>query len=131
MAKLSYLLIVLFCYSSNIYCQVDSIGNSFMDQIDQTPVSMMSGHEPMKGMWMLTYSLMYSELRNNFSGSSGISDQVIFQKYIMTLVNMRMDMHMLMFMYDLSDKISIMFMGYYNFMTMTMKMLPGQMHIQG
>jgi hypothetical protein len=49
----------------------------------------------------------------------------------MSPVNMSMDMHMLMFIYDISDKLSITVMGYYNFMTMNMKMLPGQMHMPG
>jgi hypothetical protein len=72
---------------------------------------------------------MNSYLQNNYSGSSKISDQSIFEKYDMSPVNMRMDMHMLMGMYGFSNKLSLMVMLNYVYSYMDMKMLAGQMSV--
>jgi len=42
---------------------------------------------------------------------------------------MRMDMHMVMAMYGISNKLSVMAMLHYNVMQMNMNMLPGTMHM--
>lgn len=91
--------------------------------------NMLNRHQTQAGMWMFSYSYMNSFMENNYSGTTKVSDQNIFEKYIMSPVNMRMDMHMLTGMYGFSNKLSLMVMIDYNYMNMKMKMLPGGMNM--
>jgi len=100
-----------------------------MNEIDINPAAILNGHQHMAGMWMFSYNYMYSNMQNNYSGTTKVSDQTIFEKYVMSPTYMRMDMHMLMGMYGISNKLSLMFMVNYLYMNMNMKMLSGQMNM--
>ena len=63
-------------------------------------------------------------MSGNLSGSKSISDQQIFQNYIMSPDKMMMQMHMLMLMYGVSNKLTLMAMLNYNVQSMNMNMFP-------
>jgi len=123
----------MFCFYVNAFSQSDAMKCDSMKccgmNVDINPAAVISGHQHSAGMWMFSYSYMNSSLQSNFSGTTKVSDQSIFGKYIMSPGPMRMDMHMLMGMYGVSDKLSLMAMFNYVSMKMDMKMLSSQMNM--
>jgi hypothetical protein len=111
--------------------QNNSISCACDEQKNLSPAGIMTGHQHMAHMWMFSYSYMSSILNGNLSGSSKVNDNYIFEKYVMAPKQMQMDMHMLMGMYGLSDKLSVMLMLNYQAMNMNMDMLTGSMQMTG
>lgn len=97
-------------------------------ETDQTPAGVMISHVHEKGEFMISYRFMNMNMSGMQDGTSSVSDEVVFQKYLMSSSNMRMDMHMLMGMYGITSKITVMAMLHYNFNSMDMTMLPGTEH---
>jgi hypothetical protein len=60
----------------------------------------------------------------NISGTKNVSDNQVFNQYIMSPDKMMMHMHMVMAMYGISDKITLMGMLNYTSQTMSMNMFP-------
>ncbi len=90
---------------------------------DYSPAGVMVGMRHLKGMWMFSYNYMNMQMQNNISGTSKVTDETILNNYLMSPVSMKMDMHMLMGMYGLSDRITLMAMLNYNSFDMKMNML--------
>ena len=97
----------------------------------------MMGHGHGKGMWMFEYEFMGMHMEGLLDGTDSVDSRDISgalpgmppikdptKDYMMSPTEMRMDMHMLMLMYGLTDKISIMGMLSYldNEMDMVMHM---------
>ena len=125
-ARTLFLVIVLWFISSVVLAQRDC-DVSCCPPEDHTPVGIMMSHLHKKGEWMSSYRFMNTNMKGNLSGSSKISDDLIYQKYLMTPRNMYMNMHMFMLMYGLTNRITVMGMVNYNSMSMSMAMLPGTM----
>lgn len=98
---------------------------------DNSPAGVMISHSHPKGGWMLSYSFMQMKMKGNLQGSTRVSDENVFVDYLMSPQSMRMDMHMIMLMYGLTGRLSLMAMGTYTNSTMDMNMLPGVMHMHG
>ena len=96
---------------------------------DLSPSGIMLGHEHGKGTWKISYRYMNMVMEGNLSGTEKVNDNYVFNKYIMSPQNMHMDMHMIMGMYGITNKFSLMAMFNYNVMSMNMNMLPGTMHM--
>ena len=124
MKRLLVLFLGMLCYTANSFSQTEA-----MHCCNMNSSNVLNGHQTQAGMWMFSYSYMNSFMQNNYTGTTKVSDQTIFEKYLMSPVNMHMDMHMLTGMYGLSDKLSVMVMVDYNSMSMEMKMLPGGMNM--
>lgn len=91
---------------------------------DMTPEGVMYGHTHEKGMFMLSASYMDMNMGGNIQGASQVSDPGLFnQGYQMASPGMNMQMIMLMAMYGISDKLTLMVMGGYSYMKMPMNML--------
>ena len=103
-------------------------------------------HTHPAGMWMLTYKFMHMNMSGLRDGTTDITvDKVIPMKgtqygYMMAPTEMTMDMHMVMLMYGITDRLTVMGMATYlnNKMDMLMNMGMGkgdkpepQMHISG
>ena len=71
---------------------------------------------------MVSYRYMQMDMQNNIMGSQSVSNADVFNNYLMSPEKMTMDMHMLMIMYGLSDKITLMAMPTYIVSGMTMNM---------
>ncbi len=100
---------------------------------DLSPAGIMLGHEHAKGTWRLSYRYMDMYMKGNVSGTEKVDDYYVFNNYLMSPENMRMDMHMVMAMYGFTDRFSLMTMFNYNVLSMDMNMLPGttMMHHDG
>jgi len=75
------------------------------------PIGVMGDHRHGKGEWMLSYRFMPMWMKDNLKGSDKISNEEIFQNYMVAPQKMNMQMHMLGVMYAPSDKLTLMAMG--------------------
>ena len=105
---------------------------------DLSPAGIMLGHEHPKGGWKISYRYMSMYSKGNATSTNAegdpiatksVDDNYMFNYYLMSPQNMRMDMHMVMAMYGITNRLSVMAMFNYNIMTMNMNMLPGTMHM--
>ncbi len=124
MKRLLVLFLGMLCYTANSFSQTEA-----MHCCNMNSSNVLNGQQTQAGMWMFSYSYMNSFMQNNYTGTTKVSDQTIFEKYLMSPVNMRMDMHMLTGMYGFSNKLSLMVMVDYIYMNMEMKMLAGGMNM--
>ncbi len=103
---------------------------SCMCKEDATPAGVMISHVHQKGELMFSYRFMTMGgygLQNN---GTSISNEQVYNQYLMSSDKMRMNMHMFMAMYGLSDKITLMAMFDYNNSFMNMKTPSGVMSMQ-
>jgi len=83
------------------------------------------------GMWMVGYKFMHMAKHGLGNGTDNIDQNSVSPVghkpfgYMMTPTNMTMDMQMLMIMYGVTDKLSLMVMGNYQAMKMDMLMNMG------
>jgi nitrous oxide reductase accessory protein NosL len=84
-------------------------------------------HTHPAGMWMVNYDFMHMDMRGLRSGTKNIAtDSVGYNRglpynYMMIPTSMTMDMHMVMAMYGITDRLTVMAMA--NHQTIRMKML--------
>ena len=90
------------------------------------PAGIMTDHVHEKGVFSIAYSFMDMAMRGNQSGTKAVSDATIFDTYMMATNRMNMQMHMLMPMYGITDRFTVMAMLTYNVNTMSMRMMPVQ-----
>lgn len=95
---------------------------------DPTPAGVMISHIHKKNEWMLSYRFMHMGMGKMLSRAQVQTDEKIFDSYLMSSRHMRMDMHMLMAMYGLSDKLTLMGMLNYSAASMQMSMPEGTAH---
>src|SRR4051812_17366128 len=74
---------------------------------DMSPAGIMAGHRHVKGEWMFSYRYMNTYMKGRLSGRQSISDEMVYRQYIMSPEKMTMQMHMLMAMYGISDRLSV------------------------
>src|SRR4051812_20360800 len=86
------------------------------------PVGVMLDHGHDKGQWMLSYRYMDMVMRNNLAATSAISNEAVLNSYLMAPEKMAMQMHMLMVMYGITKRITVMGMASYIDSKMTMAM---------
>lgn len=130
MKKLYSGLLLLFGIAANAQtCDSTGAATCNCASKDLSPAGIMLGHEHPKGGWKISYRYMSQYSSGRIMGTQPVDDNYVFNNYLMSPENMRMDMHMLMGMYGITDKLSVMAMLNYNVMTMNMNMLPGTMHM--
>jgi nitrous oxide reductase accessory protein NosL len=84
-------------------------------------------HTHPAGMWMVNYDFMHMDMRGLRAGTTNVGlDSVGFNRgrkynYMMIPTSMTMDMHMVMVMYGVTDRLTVMAMA--NYQTTRMKML--------
>ena len=89
------------------------------------PAGIMTDHVHDKGKFGIAYSYMNMAMKGNQSGTSAVSDNQVFTNYLVSPGKMNMQMHMLMPMYGITDKLTAMAMINYNVNTMIMNIQPG------
>jgi nitrous oxide reductase accessory protein NosL len=95
-------------------------------------------HTHPAGMWMVNYRFMHMNMSGLRDGTSDVAlDSVGYKRdkpynYMMIPTSMSMDMHMVMLMYGITDRFTLMAMANYqdNKMNMLMDMGPGKMVTQ-
>jgi len=98
------------------------------------PAGIMTDHVHENGEFGIAYSFMNVQMQGNMSGTTSVSDNDIFKNYMMSPAKMNMQMHMLMPMYGITNKLSVMAMVSYNVNSMSMHMMPMEdmmMHMPG
>ena len=97
----------------------------------QAPIGIMTDHIHNKGQWMFSYSYMNTTMRGNNMGTTHASDNDVYKKYMMAPERMNMQMHMVMAMYGVSDKLTVMAMGGFMTSNMSMNMNSGMTSMPG
>lgn len=95
---------------------------------DATPSGVMLSHVHSKGEWMLSYRYMNMNTRGMQQNGSSISNEEIYNQYLFSSDRMQMQMHMLMAMYGISKKITLMAMFEYKQSSMNMVAPEGPTH---
>lgn len=90
------------------------------------PAGIMTDHVHPKGEFGIAYGWMFSESKGNLQGTDNLSDNLIYyhKGYMMAPHLMRMQMHMLMPMYGITNRLTAMAMVIYNANKMNMHMMP-------
>ncbi|MGK0309281.1 MAG: hypothetical protein ACJAT5_000309 [Lentimonas sp.] len=79
---------------------------------EHAPISVMGDHTHGKGGWMVSYRYMQMHMDGMRQGNQRVSSSDVFdESYAVTPESMTMDMHMLGFMYGLTDKLTLTVMG--------------------
>lgn len=81
-------------------------------------VTIPGAHWHWEGDWMVGYQYMQQNWVGHLEGSRRVSDREVLSKFPLTHERMRMDMHMLMFMYGDNDDLTYMVMVPYMEMDM-------------
>ena len=87
---------------------------------DRSPAGVMISHVHEKNQWMFSYRYMNTSTDHLMEGTRSISRSKVYANYQMAPESMQMNMHMLMGMYGVNDKLTLM--GMLNYSTMTMSM---------
>ena len=93
-----------------------------------TPAGVMISHVHPKNEWMVSYRYMQMGMGTPMQGSNSIAGLTIYNSYIAHTPSMQMDMHMVMGMVGLTDRLTTMVMFNYLTTKMDMQMLGGHSH---
>lgn len=93
---------------------------------DISPAGIMIAHTHNKGEWMLSYRPMFMQMDGVSGSGIPFNEQGLLRDYAATPESMRMNMHMLMVMGGLSDKLTVMAMFHYQSANMVMRMQMGK-----
>jgi hypothetical protein len=96
---------------------------------DATPAGVMLSHVHSKGEWMFSYRYMNMATKGMEQNGNTISNDQIYNQYLFSSDRMSMNMHMLMAMYGVSKKLTLMAMVEYKQTTMNMVGPEGTTHI--
>ena len=77
------------------------------------PVSVMGDHYHKKGEFMFSYRFMPMWMNGNLQSTDNISNEDIYQSFMVAPEKMNMNMHMLGLMYAPTDRVTLMVMGNY------------------
>ncbi|MEP7324262.1 MAG: transporter [Saprospiraceae bacterium] len=95
---------------------------------DATPASVMISHMHHRHELMVSYRFMQMDMKGIASGITSVGSEEVYNDYIMSPDMMKMDMHMLMGMYGISDRFTIMGMVNYNNSSMDMSLFTSDGH---
>ncbi len=84
------------------------------------PAGIMVDHVHEKGKFGIAYGYMNMAMQGNQSGTSSVSNTAVWTNYTVAPAKMNMQMHMLMPMYGITNRLTVMAMINYNINTMTM-----------
>jgi hypothetical protein len=85
------------------------------------PISIMGDHYHKKGEFMFSYRFMPMWMEENIQSTDDISDEDIYQNFMVAPKKMKMNMHMFGAMYAPSDQVTLMVMGNYISNSMDLK----------
>ena len=126
MKKISLIIVLLTCFAEiksfaqiadTIHCPYDCCHPD-----GQAPLGIMTDHVHGKNQWTVSYSYMNMMMKGNLMGTQKVDDSEILKDYAMVPDKMTMQMHILMLMYGISDKLTVMGMVNYISNSMSMNM---------
>lgn len=121
--KTNLFVVMLLCVCLKSFAQCDE-SCCATSPAGQAPAGVMLFNNHQKGEWMFSYRYMNMMMDGSISGTKNVSDNQVFNQYIMSPDKMMMNMHMVMAMYGISNKFTLMGMFNYNTQTMSMNMFP-------
>jgi len=77
------------------------------------PISIMGDHCHKKGEFMFSYRLMSMWMKDNLQSLDNVSNEAIYQNFMVVPQKMNMSMHMVGLMYAPSNQVTLMVMGNY------------------
>jgi hypothetical protein len=125
------LLVLLATQLQSLFAQTDNDSSSSTDlssctfsccTTDLTPSGVMISHVHSKNEWMLSYRFMNMSMADLGTGTSSIDKEKVFNTYVMVPEKMNMQMHMLMAMYGITHRLTVMMMFNYQVNSMEMSM---------
>ena len=75
---------------------------------DHAPIGVMGDHTHKTGEWMTSYRYSHMKMDGNRSGSSDVSSATVLSNFMVSPLEMTMEMHMFGLMYGYSDNLTIM-----------------------
>ena len=126
-----FIIVSILLNATVVLSQSDSIETcnaSCICSTDPTPAGVMISHVHSKNEWMVSYRYMNMGMNGLQSGVKSISENDVFTNYIMSPSSMQMDMHMLMGMYGITDRLTAMVMLNYTTSSMDMNMFSTDGH---
>ncbi len=96
---------------------------------DPTPAGVMISHVHNKNEWMVSYRYMNMGMSGIATGTRHEDKNDVFVNYLMAPNKMRMDMHMIMAMYGITNRFTVMTMFSYNVNSMEMDMFDMSGHV--
>jgi len=103
--KLSFSLAILCCLNT-----VSAIASQTSRPDAHAPIGVMADHGHNKGEFMFSYRYMNMQMDGNREGTEELSSSEVLEDYMVTPLNMTMEMHMLGMMYAPSDLTTLMLM---------------------
>ena len=127
----SVLLLLALIATHTVSAQSDSTVScvSCICRKDATPAGVMLSHVHSKGEWMFSYRYMNMNTRGMEQNGKSISNEQIYNQYLYSSDRMSMNMHMLMAMYGVNDRLTLMAMLDYKQSSMNMTAPEGSTHI--
>ena len=126
-----FIIVSILLNTTVVLSQSDSLETcnaSCICSTDPTPSGVMISHVHYKNEWMVSYRYMNMGMNGLQSGVKSISENDVFTNYIMSPSSMKMDMHMLMGMYGITDRLTAMVMLNYTTSSMDMNMFSTDGH---
>jgi len=132
--RCSLLLLFIVASAKAVFAQADSSTTiptcvSCICSKDATPAGVMISHTHSKGEWMASYRYMGMASKGIQQNGTNISNEQVYNQYLMSSDKMQMSMHMLMAMYGLSNKLTLMAMFEYRSSFMNMNAPEGSGHV--
>jgi hypothetical protein len=78
--------------------------------VGQAPIGVMGGHTHQQGKWMVAYQYMYMDMDGNRDGTDREDSADVLKDFMVSPLNMTMQMHMLGIMYAPTNKLTLMAM---------------------
>ncbi|CAM2064065.1 Transporter [Sulfidibacter corallicola] len=75
------------------------------------PIHVMGDHTHNRGEWMVSYRFMRMDMDGNRAGTDSLTPEQVLQNFMVTPLDMTMDMHMLGAMYAPTDQLTLMLMA--------------------
>jgi hypothetical protein len=126
--SLAAFLCLFFCIGTR-ELRAQTIQHNCLDKgNDPTPAAVMISHVHHKNEGMVSYKYMNMGMNGILSGKQNIDKNEVFNNYLMSPDRMRMDMHMIMGMYGITDKLTLMGMFNVNTINMNMSMFTASGH---
>jgi hypothetical protein len=116
------IVLYLICTAFILKAQDKCTDNCGCGMTDLSPPGLMYNKLHRGAEWMISYDYSHTGIQGNICGDSKIGSDEIRKSYIMAPDKMVMDMHMLMAMYGVTDRFTIMLMTSWNTSTMNMNM---------
>lgn len=95
---------------------------------DNAPSGVMISHVHEKNQWMFSYRFMNMNMSDVMSGTKDKAQSEVFLNYLMAPQSMKMNMHMLMAMYGITNHFTVMAMFNYFSNSMDMAMFSNSTH---